>query len=111
MQIGGDVRYGDGGEVRDRLKQKVGKGVRGGVLVQVRAQPNSGCDGPVNGNDTPQALWVFSSDACGVYGINGLEVTHDGKAPPLGVVTLSFQKPDTKLESFAGILLRTIAQQ
>jgi hypothetical protein len=111
VQIGGDVRYGDGGEVRDRQKQNVGKGVSGGVLVHVHAQPGSGCEGPVNGNDSLQALWVFSSDACGVYGIPGVQVTHDGKTTPVGVFTLSFEKPDTKIEATSGMLLRVVAPQ
>jgi hypothetical protein len=109
--IGGDVRYGDGGEVLDRQKQKVGKGVSGGVLVHVRAQPGSGCDGPINGDDSLQALWVFSSDACGVYGLPGIQISHNGKTAPVGVITLSFAGSETKLESFAGMLLRVVAPQ
>jgi hypothetical protein len=109
--IGGDVRYGDGGEVLNRQKQKVGKGVSGGVLVHVTAQPGSGCDGPINGDDSAQALWVFSSDACGVYGLPGIEVPHDGKTAPLGVITLRFEGSKTKLEAFAGMLLRVLAPQ
>jgi hypothetical protein len=111
VQIGGDVRYGDGGEVRDRQKQNVGKGVSGGVLVHVHAQPGSGCEGPVSGNDSLQALWVFSSDACGVYGIPGVQVTHDGKTPPVGVFTLRFEKPDTKIEATSGMLLRVVSPE
>jgi hypothetical protein len=107
--IGGDVRYGDGGEVVNRQKQKVGKGVSGGVLVHVTAQPGSGCEGPINGDDTPQALWVFSSDACGVYGLPGIGIPHDGKSPPLGVITFAFTGSETKLDGFAGMLLRVVA--
>jgi hypothetical protein len=109
--IGGDVRYGDGGEVVNRQKQKVGKGVSGGVLVHVTAQPGSGCEGPINGDDSLQALWVFSSDACGVYGLPGIDVPHDGKTAPLGVITLRFEGSKTKLEGFAGMLLRVVAPQ
>jgi hypothetical protein len=109
--IGGDVRYGDGGEVVNRQKQKVGKGVSGGVLVHVSAQPGSGCDGPINGDDNLQALWVFSADACGVYGLPGIGVPHDGKTAPLGVITFTFTGSDTKLEGFAGVLLRVLAPQ
>ncbi|HTQ97464.1 MAG TPA: hypothetical protein VMH89_11700, partial [Candidatus Acidoferrum sp.] len=69
-QIGGDIRYGDGGAVRSHAKQKVGKGVRGGVMVHVKANPARGCEGPTNRDDYLQALWVFSADACGVYDLN-----------------------------------------
>ena len=109
--IGGDVRYGDGGEVVNRQKQKVGKGVSGGVLVHVSAQPGSGCDGPINGDDSLQALWVFSADACGVYGLPGIGVPHDGRTPPLGVITFAFAGSEAKLEGFAGMLLRVVAPQ
>lgn len=104
--IGGDVRYGDGGEVVNRQKQKVGKGVGGGVLVHVSARPGSGCDGPINGDDSLQALWVFSSDACGVYGLPGVEITHNGKTAPFGVITLRFEGSETKLDGLTGMLLR-----
>lgn len=111
VQIGGDIRYGDGGIVRNRAKQKVGKGVRGGVLVNIQANPALGCDGPLNGSDSAQALWVFSSDACGVYDLNGIKITRTGKASPTGEFTLHFEKDDMKLESGTGLLLRIVPKQ
>jgi len=108
VQIGGDIRYGDGGPVRNRAKLKIGKGVRGGVLVPLSANPALGCDGPVNGDNHPQALWIFSSDACGVYDLKGVKITHTGKSPPEGSLTLHFDKDDMKLESGTGLLLRIV---
>lgn len=110
VQIGGDIRYGDGGMVRNRAKQKVGKGVSGGVLVHVMANPGSGCDGPVNGDDHPQALWVFSSDACGVHDLKNIHIVHSGKTAPVGEITLHFAKDSMKLESATGMLLRIVSQ-
>ena len=110
MQIGGDVRYGDGGEVRNQMKQRVGKGVRGGVLVHVRANPARDCSGSLAGDDRLQALWVFSADACGVYDLKGIRILSDGKAAPRGEITLHFEKEDTPLYAQTGILLRTIAE-
>jgi len=110
VQIGGDIRFGDGGLVRNRAKQKVGKGVLGGVLVHVKANPVLGCDGPVNGDDHPQALWVFSADACGVYGLKGVQISQKGNKPPFGEITLRFEKEDMKLEPGTGMLLRVVAQ-
>jgi hypothetical protein len=109
VQIGGDLRFGDGGEVRNRAKQKVGKGVVGGVLVHVSANLALGCDGP-NGSDYPQALWVFSSDACGVYDLKNVEVAHAGKGEPVGEITLHFEKEDMRVEAGAGILLRVVSK-
>jgi hypothetical protein len=107
--IGGDVRFGDGGRVRNRSKQVVGKGVTGGVLVHVHAQPAGGCEGPVNGDDHAQALWVFSSDACGVYDLKGAKIAHNGKSEPVGEIKLGFRKDDLKLESGTAMLLRVVS--
>jgi hypothetical protein len=109
VQIGGDIRYGDGGEVRSRQKQKVGKGVIGGVLVHVFEQPGSECEGPVNGDDRLQALWVFSSDACGVYGMNGVKIVKTGKKEPVGGITLRFEKADMEISADDTMLLRVVA--
>lgn len=108
VQIGGDIRYGDGGVVRNDRKQKVGKGVIGGVLVHVSANPNGGCEGPINGDDHPQALWVFSADACGVYHMKDIKITHAGRSDPIGEITLHFAKSDMKLEAGTAMLLRVL---
>ena len=108
-QIGGDIRFGDGGEVRNLQKQPVGKGVFGGVLVHVRAAPGSDCDGPINGDDRLQALWVFSADACGVYGLPAVQIVHSGKTAPIAVITFRFERADRKLEAFDALLLRVLS--
>jgi len=102
--VGGDVRFGDGGKVT-HYKENVGKGVNGGVLVHILANPALGCEGP-NGADTLQALWVFSSNACGIYGKKGVKIAHAGKGEPVGQITLHFEKDDMKLEPGTGFLLR-----
>jgi hypothetical protein len=111
VQVGGDIRYGDGGQVRNRSKENVGKGVSGGVLVHVSAPAGSECEGPVNGDDRLQALWVFSADACGVYDLKGVGIVHDGKTEPVGTITLRLEKEKMKLDAATGILLRTVAVQ
>jgi hypothetical protein len=102
--VGGDVRFGDGGNVT-HYKDNVGKGVTGGVLVHILANPALGCEGP-DGADALQALWVFSSNACGVYGMKEVKIAHAGKGAPVGEITLHFAKDDMKLEPGTGILLR-----
>jgi hypothetical protein len=103
VQIGDDIRYGDGALVRNRQKQKVGEGVLGGVLVHVKANPEMGCSGPV-GEDAPQALWVFSADACGVYGLRGVTIIRVPGHHP-GEFILHFKKKDMKLSSGSALLL------
>lgn len=110
VQIGGDIRFGDGGPVRNRAKEKVGRGVIGGVLVHVRANPEKGCDGPVKGDDRLQALWLFSSDACGTYGLKDLQILHSGNTAPIGEIALHFDKEDAKLEVGTAMLLRVVTE-
>ncbi len=71
-QIGGEVVYGQGGPVMNRA-EVVGYAVPGGVLAQLSAKPGTPCRG-ARDDSHPQALWVFSSDACGVYGFADLEI-------------------------------------
>jgi hypothetical protein len=105
--IGGEVAYGEGGPVA-RGTQIVGKVVPDGALLPLRASRNSNCRDQVDTGDRLQALWVFSSDACGVYGIEGLEVAHAGNTEPLGEITLTSKKGDVKIRSGSGLLLRVI---
>ena len=64
-QIGGEVVYRGGGPVADGLRF-VGVPTYGGVLVHVSGKPGTKCRGETEGNERLQALWVFSSSACGV---------------------------------------------
>jgi len=106
--IGGDVKYGAGGPVTDRGSQVVGEGTYEGVLVHVRAQPESGCRGDLDGNQQLQALWVFSADSCGVYGMVGARIMHAGRNAPIGEITLSSDSGDVNVRSGSGMLLRVI---
>lgn len=110
VQIGGDVRYGDGHSVRNRWNETVGKAVLGGVLVHAKANPALGCQGPAGGDDHPQALWLFSADACGVYGLKGVQLMHDGESKPVGEITLSFEKANMKLRAGTGVLLCVVSR-
>lgn len=109
VQIGGDTRFGDGGKVKSRQKQTVGKGVRGGVLVRLGPNEALGCEGS-NPGDRPQATWVFSADACGVYDMKNVKIVHNGRTDPVGVITLEFTKDDMKLAPGTAFLLRTVKQ-
>jgi hypothetical protein len=107
-QIGGDEVYGVGGPVTNQSDERVGKGVYGGVLVHVRAQPDSRCHGPLDLEDRLQALWVFSSDACGVYGIPGVKIAHAGRTEPVGEITLLADQRDLLVRGASGMLLRVV---
>ncbi|HET6931342.1 MAG TPA: hypothetical protein VFI45_13545 [Candidatus Acidoferrum sp.] len=107
-QIGGDQVYGVGGPVTNQASETVGQGVNGGVLVHVRAQPESRCRGAFDSEDRLQALWVFSADACGVYGIQGVKIAHAGRTEPVGQIALEADQPDLLIRGASAMLLRVI---
>src|SRR5216683_5082004 len=113
VQVGGDVVYGEGGPVTSgkNANQVVGTAVNGGVLSKVRAKEGTKCRGPIDGNDRPQALWVFSSDACGTYGLEHISIAHAGRTDPIGVIVLVSASGTLKLPSGAGMLLRVSASR
>jgi hypothetical protein len=104
-QIGGEVVYRGGGPVADGLRP-VGEPTYGGVLVHVSAKPGTPCRGEIEGNDRLQALWVFSSDACGVYDFADLKIVHAGRSNPVGEITLASDKGDMNVRAGGGMLLR-----
>jgi len=104
-QVGGETVYRGGGHVMsgDRI---VGEPASYGVLVRVSASPDSTCRGAVAGNDRPQALWIFSSNACGLYGYPQLAIVSAGRTEPVGVITLSSPDAELKVWKNSGMLLR-----
>lgn len=106
-QIGGETAYGLGGPVA-RGDTIVGRVVGDGVLVNVSAKPGTNCRGSLDGNSAPQALWLFSSDACGVYGFPHLAVRHAGRSSPLGQIILTSDEGPVDIGSGSGILLRVL---
>ena len=99
--------YRGGGPVVNGFGE-VGKPVPNGVLVHVSSQPGSKCRGEIDGNDRLQALWVFSSDACGIYDMPDVTIIHAGRTSPLGEFTLLSGKGNLNIRAGSGILLRVI---
>jgi len=108
VQVGGDIVYGEGGPVttHNDSNDVVGKAVTGGVLAQVRANEAAKCRGATDGNEAPQALWVFSSDACGTYGLEHISIVGAGRSGATGVIVFSSDKANVKIPGGAGMLLR-----
>jgi hypothetical protein len=107
-QIGGDVVYGVGGPVTtaEDAEGVVGTGVDSGVLSRLSAKQNTKCRGVIPGKAEPQALWVFSSDACGAYGLEHLHISHAGRSDPTGLIVLSSDARKLGAPSGTGMLLR-----
>jgi hypothetical protein len=103
--IGGEVNYRGGGIVAHG-SDIVGRSSAGGVLARVSSRPGMACRGEVDGNDRPQALWVFSSDACGLYGFPGVTLTHAGRTDPIGTITLVSNQRNVRIRAGSGLLLR-----
>jgi hypothetical protein len=102
-QIGGDTVY-HGGGVVTHGSYIVGKSVANGVLVKVSAEGSEPCRSDVN-DHRPQALWLFSADACGLYGFPDLKILHAGRTPPAGDIQLLSNKGDINIRAGSGLLL------
>jgi hypothetical protein len=87
----------------------VGEPVFDGVLVRVSANANQGCRGQINGNERLQALWVFASDACGLYGFSNITILNSGRDNPIGLIVLAAEQKDLNIRSGSGMLLRIIS--
>jgi len=107
VQVGDDVVYRGGGAVMAGATV-VGKPADDGVLVRLTAPPGSECGDALGNSNQLQALWVFSSAACGVYGFSDLTIHQAEKTPPLGVIVLTSLKKNWKLPSGAGLLLQIV---
>lgn len=103
-QIGGDLVYHGGGAVFAG-STVIGKSTAHGVLVRVQENIDRRCRGTVAGNNHDQALWRFSSDACGVYGFD-IRIAHAGRTNPLGTISLVSESGKLHLYSRTGLLLR-----
>jgi hypothetical protein len=104
VQIGGETVYRGGGHVEGKFG-RVGEPVYDGVLSHLYANSNGECRGDA-AEDPPQALWLFSSYACGAYGLPNLAVAHTGRSSPAGEIILRSSKGDVNVRSGAGLLLR-----
>jgi hypothetical protein len=103
VQVGGEGLYGSGPLMSG--EQVVGRWVWGGGAVgQIEASGK--CRGDVAGNAREQSLWLFSTDACGVYGYADVAIEHAGRTSPAGEITLTSTNPNLKIRAGSGILLR-----
>jgi hypothetical protein len=103
-QIGGEVDY--HGAMVAHESDIVGHSVPNGVLVRLSSKRGTECRGVVDGNDESQALWVFSSDACGLYGFPDVILTHAGRTDPVGKITLLSNRGNLNIQAGSGMLLR-----
>jgi len=110
VQVGGDETvYRGGGHVMDASEEVVGEPVSpDGVLGRVRPNVSRGCRGHIDDNQQPQALWVFASDACGVYGYPNVQILNSGRNNPMGQIVLGVEQGRLNIRGGSGMLLRII---
>jgi len=109
VQVGGDAVYRGDGKVISWDNRVVGSATVGGdVTAKLTAVPDRGCRGAIDGNDREQALWVFSTSACGVYGFPELKIAHAGRTDPVGEIVLE-SPVSLQVRGGSGLLLRVIA--
>jgi hypothetical protein len=108
-QVGGDiVRRGWG-------KAGSASGVTGrwlegsSVMIALTPNPAAGCPGGI-GYDHQQAVWVFSSGACGTYGFKDIRIANSGSSQPLGEIVLTSTEK-IELRSGSGWLFMVIANR
>lgn len=105
QQIGGEMVYRGGGHVESGV-QIVGEPTPYGVRALPRAQRGQSCRGVDGNNSKPQAFWLFSTDACGVYGYSNLRIVHAGRTTPQGRIVLEAKRGKLALDGGSGLLLR-----
>jgi hypothetical protein len=108
-QVGGDV-----------VKRGIGKvatpdGLFGTWLekdsVRVRLTPNPGAGCATgSGYDREQSVWIFSSAACGVYGLPHMTLANSGASSPVGEIVLTSDRNNVEVRSGSGWLLMTLAE-
>jgi hypothetical protein len=87
LQVGGQSVYRGNGTVMEGA-EVVGKATTvGEVFGEPKTWPWSACARD-RASKTVQSFWVFSTDACGVYGFDGLRLAHAGRSEPVGQIVL-----------------------
>jgi len=105
IQVGGDVVYRGGGHVM-RHGAVVAEPVWDGVVGRLQANEDGDCRGDADGDEQPQALWLFSTDACGAYGFGKMEILDAGRTNEQGEIVFATKRGDLNLRAGTGMLLR-----
>ena len=102
-QVGGDVVNRGRGKVGSRYGV-LGRWLGGSsVVAKLTPNPNAGCpSGP--GYEREQAVWIFSSAACGTYGLGNLKIASSGSSPPFGKIVLTSDR-NVEIRGGSGWLL------
>jgi hypothetical protein len=107
LQIGGQTVYRGDGTVTEGLNVVGTATIVGEVFGEPKTYPWSPCAHD-RASNAVQSFWVFSTDACGIYDLPGVTLTHAGRSEPIGQILLeSSRKLDIRAGS--GLLLVVIS--
>jgi hypothetical protein len=107
-QIGGEIVFGGQRKVESTIGV-VGTMVEPGWVIAIpRENPEAGCPTPDNKN--LQAFWIFSTDACGAYGWEGMQILRAPQDTAGGKITMASPKK-IEIRSGSGLLLTVEKQQ
>ncbi len=99
-QVGGEYVF----RGRGYVSSENGKaGIWTGSGVWGRLAAGGDCQASDN-NATEQSLWIFSTNACGLYGFKDVTLGHAGDTPPIRQISLESSK-DILVRSGSGWLL------
>jgi len=87
LQIGGQVVYRGDGSVMEADKVVGRATIVGEVFGEPKTWPWSPCSRD-RASNTVQSFWVFSTDACGIYGSPNLKLAHAGRTEPVGQIVI-----------------------
>lgn len=107
QQIGGDQVYRGGGPVTEN-GHKVGKPEAYGAVDTPQSARGMRCRGAMDSSH-PQAMWLFSANACGVYGYPHLVIQSAGRSN--GTVVLASQHGKLNVGGGSALLLRVDSEQ
>jgi hypothetical protein len=106
-QVGGDIVRRGWGKAGSS-SGIIGKWIKGtAVVIKLTPNPKAGCPGGGPGYETEQAVWVFSSAACGTYGLSNVAIAHSGATSPAGQIELNSKK-NMAIASGSGWLLMVL---
>ena len=89
-QVGGDVVNRGRGKVGAPGGSIVGTWTGNGVFGKLTVPDAGTC--PPDVSDQMQSLWIFSTSACGAYGLEDVTITQSGSGDPAGQIVLQFDK-------------------
>ncbi len=107
VQVGGNVAYGCGGPVMAGATE-VGRFGPDGAVGRLVSVPGSECEAGSHDFNRQQSLWLFSSTACGVYGLGDLQIQNYGRKAPVGEIVLRSPGKSIALPAGTGLLLQVV---